>query len=160
VTGAGYVALGASIGNLFTDSTALAGALRSASQAAGDDTAAWWLVIFSSNITNSPMQWHVSGRLTHPVYTSRYTHWDENMLHAPPGEKLWQQPIETSYFEKNVKSSIADLKNYPSGRVGGTLGGGAIIAALFLREFIADKKKLQWAHIDAAGASLLCHCCH
>lgn len=36
VTGAGYVALGASIGNLFTDSTALAGALRSASQAAGE----------------------------------------------------------------------------------------------------------------------------
>lgn len=31
----------------------------------------------------------------------------------PTGERIWQQPIETSYFEKNVKSSIADLKNYP-----------------------------------------------
>ena len=36
MTGAGFVALGPSIGNLFTDSTALAGALRSASQTAGD----------------------------------------------------------------------------------------------------------------------------
>ena len=71
----------------------------------------------------------------------------------PSGEKLWQQPIETSYFEKNVKSGIADLKNYPSGRVGSVQGGGAIMAALFLREFIANPDKLQWAHIDAAGDS-------
>lgn len=102
LTGAGYVALGASIGNLFTDSTALAGALRSASQAAG--------------------------------------------------ERIWQQPIEDSYFKDNVKSSIADLKNYPGSRAGGgAQGGGAIMAALFLREFIKDKARVQWAHIDAAG---------
>ena len=36
VTGAGFVALGSAIGNLFTDSMQLAGALRSASQAAGE----------------------------------------------------------------------------------------------------------------------------
>lgn len=35
VTGAGYIALGSAIGNLFTDSVQLAGALRSASQSAG-----------------------------------------------------------------------------------------------------------------------------
>lgn len=29
------------------------------------------------------------------------------------GERIWQQPIEDSYFKDNVKSSIADLKNYP-----------------------------------------------
>jgi leucyl aminopeptidase len=52
-----------------------------------------------------------------------------------------------------VKSGIADLKNYPSGRVGSVQGGGAIMAALFLREFIANPDKLQWAHIDAAGDS-------
>jgi leucyl aminopeptidase len=50
-----------------------------------------------------------------------------------------------------VKSGIADLKNYPSGRVGSVQGGGAIMAALFLREFITHPDKLQWAHIDAAG---------
>jgi leucyl aminopeptidase len=53
-----------------------------------------------------------------------------------------------------VKSGIADLKNYPSGRVGSVQGGGAIMAALFLREFIANPDKLQWAHIDAAGVAL------
>ena len=29
------------------------------------------------------------------------------------GERIWQQPLEDSYFEKHVKSQIADLKNYP-----------------------------------------------
>lgn len=45
-----------------------------------------------------------------------------------------------------------------SGAGGGTQGGGAIMAALFLREFIADKDKVQWAHIDAAGTCLAIHC--
>jgi len=29
------------------------------------------------------------------------------------GEKIWQQPLEHSYFAKHVKSAISDLKNYP-----------------------------------------------
>ena len=54
-----------------------------------------------------------------------------------------------------MKSRIADLKNYPGSRASGVMGGGAIIAALFLREFVTKSDKLQWAHIDAAGESLL-----
>lgn len=41
-----------------------------------------------------------------------------------------------------------------AGAGGGAQGGGAIMAALFLREFIKDKARVQWAHIDAAGDQL------
>ncbi len=57
-------------------------------------------------------------------------------------ERCWRLPIVDDYREK-LKSDVADIKN-----VGDTGWGGAIIAALFLSEFVKDAK---WAHLDIAG---------
>ncbi|MEY2443751.1 MAG: leucyl aminopeptidase, partial [Ilumatobacteraceae bacterium] len=56
-------------------------------------------------------------------------------------EPLWQMPLETKY-RKLLDSNVADMKN-----VGGPYGG-AILAALFLNEFVGDT---PWAHLDIAG---------
>ena len=61
------------------------------------------------------------------------------------GEKLWQLPLVKEYRE-DIKSSIADIKN-----VGGS-SGGAITAALFLQEFVANR---PWAHLDIAGPAFV-----
>ncbi|XP_002529380.2 leucine aminopeptidase 1 isoform X1 [Ricinus communis] len=58
------------------------------------------------------------------------------------GEKLWRMPLEESYWE-NMKSGVADMVNT------GGRQGGAITAALFLKQFINEK--VQWMHIDMAG---------
>jgi leucyl aminopeptidase len=60
---------------------------------------------------------------------------------ALAGEKIWQMPIEEKYFE-GLKSGIADMKNT------GPRAGGAITAALFLKQFV---KETPWAHLDVAG---------
>lgn len=57
------------------------------------------------------------------------------------GEKLWRMPLEESYFD-SMKSPIADMKNT------GARAGGAISAAVFLKQFI---KETPWAHLDVAG---------
>ncbi len=57
------------------------------------------------------------------------------------GEKLWRMPIEDKYFD-GLKSGIADMKNT------GPRPGGAITAALFLKQFV---KETPWAHLDVAG---------
>lgn len=57
------------------------------------------------------------------------------------GEKFWQLPLEEPYFEI-MKSEIADMKNT------GSRAGGAITAALFLKQFVKDT---PWAHLDIAG---------
>jgi leucyl aminopeptidase len=58
------------------------------------------------------------------------------------GEKVWQLPLAKEYRE-DIKSSVADIKN-----VGGSHGGGAITAALFLHEFVDN---IPWLHLDIAG---------
>lgn len=58
------------------------------------------------------------------------------------GEKLWRMPLEEKYFE-GMKSVVADMKNT------GPRPGGAITAALFLKQFV--KETAAWAHIDIAG---------
>ncbi len=60
---------------------------------------------------------------------------------ADTDEQLWQMPLERSY-RKLLDSNVADMKN-----IGGPYGG-AIIAALFLAEFVGDT---PWAHLDIAG---------
>jgi leucyl aminopeptidase len=62
------------------------------------------------------------------------------------GEKLWELPLFEDYRKLN-KSEVADISNIPS-----TRWGGAITAALFLEEFVDDKK---WAHLDIAGPAFL-----
>lgn len=57
------------------------------------------------------------------------------------GERLWRMPLASEYREL-IKSSIADIKN-----TGGAFGG-AITAALFLKEFVGDTR---WAHLDMCG---------
>jgi len=60
---------------------------------------------------------------------------------AVGGDDLWRMPLRDRLCE-SLKSDIADMKN------SGDRYGGSISAALFLREFVADK---SWAHIDMAG---------
>ncbi len=61
---------------------------------------------------------------------------------ALAGEKLWRMPLEESYFGQ-MASPVADMKNLGVGK------GGAITAALFLKQFIEENT--QWAHVDIAG---------
>lgn len=58
------------------------------------------------------------------------------------GEKFWRMPLEESYWE-SMKSGVADMVNT------GGRQGGAITAALFLKQFVDEK--VQWLHIDMAG---------
>jgi leucyl aminopeptidase len=58
------------------------------------------------------------------------------------GEAVWQLPMFAEFGEQ-IRSKVADLKNVGDGR-----WGGAIIAAKFLEEFVADK---PWVHLDIAG---------
>ncbi|CAB5143603.1 Cytosol aminopeptidase PepA (EC [Olavius algarvensis associated proteobacterium Delta 3] len=57
-------------------------------------------------------------------------------------ERCWRLPLPEDYKEK-LKSDFADLRN-----IGRSRWGGAILAALFLSEFV---DKTRWAHIDIAG---------
>ncbi|MEB3341101.1 leucyl aminopeptidase [Okeania sp.] len=59
------------------------------------------------------------------------------------GEKMWRMPLEEKYFE-GMKAIHADMKNT------GPRPGGAITAALFLKQFIKDT---PWAHLDIAGTA-------
>ncbi|ABF41103.1 Leucyl aminopeptidase [Candidatus Koribacter versatilis Ellin345] len=59
------------------------------------------------------------------------------------GEKMWRLPIDDDYKEL-IKSPIADIKN-----TGGRYGG-AITAAMFLKEFVGET---PWIHLDIAGVA-------
>jgi leucyl aminopeptidase len=62
---------------------------------------------------------------------------------ALAGEKMWRLPLDDEYKE-NLKSNIADLVN------AGSRWGGAIFAAMFLKEFAEDT---PWIHLDIAGTA-------
>ncbi|MCA9719462.1 MAG: leucyl aminopeptidase family protein [Myxococcales bacterium] len=55
-------------------------------------------------------------------------------------DPLWRMPLYTPY-RKQLDSAVADLSNIGSGRF-----GGAIMAALFLKEFVRESPR--WVHID------------
>lgn len=59
------------------------------------------------------------------------------------GERLWPMPLMDEY-ESELRSHYADLRN-----VGTSTLAGAIVAALFIRRFVADS--MNWVHIDMAG---------
>ncbi|HUK17223.1 MAG TPA: leucyl aminopeptidase [Bryobacteraceae bacterium] len=61
------------------------------------------------------------------------------------GERMWPMPLEDDYKDY-LKSAFADLAN-----VGGRWGG-AITAAIFLREFAENT---PWVHLDIAGTAWL-----
>ncbi|SIN94610.1 leucyl aminopeptidase [Halodesulfovibrio marinisediminis] len=60
------------------------------------------------------------------------------------GDKYWPMPLWDCYFE-SLKSDIADMKNV------GSREGGAVTAALFLKQFIEEDTR--WAHLDIAGTA-------
>jgi leucyl aminopeptidase len=60
------------------------------------------------------------------------------------GERLWRMPLVEEY-RADLDSDVADLRN-----IGGPNSGGAIVAGLFLREFVGDRR---WAHLDIASAA-------
>ena len=57
------------------------------------------------------------------------------------GEQVWQMPVLAD-MRKQLDSDVADVKNI------GQRWGGAIFAALFLKEFVGD---VPWIHVDIAG---------
>ncbi len=61
------------------------------------------------------------------------------------GERMWNMPLEPDYKDY-LKSAFADLAN-----VGGRWGG-AVTAAMFLKEFAEDT---PWVHLDIAGTAWL-----
>jgi len=59
------------------------------------------------------------------------------------GEPVWPLPLPDE-MRKALDSEVADLKN-----VGNDRYGGALLAGVFLREFVGDG--IPWAHLDIAG---------
>jgi leucyl aminopeptidase len=59
------------------------------------------------------------------------------------GEKMWRLPLDQEYFE-SIRSSIADIMN------SGGRWGGAVTAAMFLKEFVDTT---PWIHLDIAGTA-------
>jgi leucyl aminopeptidase len=69
-----------------------------------------------------------------------------NRIHnanASAGEKMWRLPLDDEYKEQ-IRSSIADIMNT------GGRWGGAITAAMFLKEFAEET---PWIHLDIAGTA-------
>jgi leucyl aminopeptidase len=61
---------------------------------------------------------------------------------AASGETLWRMPLAGAY-RRALDSDVADLTH-----IAPTVGAGAVTAALFLREFVGERR---WAHLDIAG---------
>jgi leucyl aminopeptidase len=59
------------------------------------------------------------------------------------GEGVWPLPLPAE-MRRQIDSDVADLKN-----VAGARWGGALIAGLFLQEFVGEG--VPWAHLDIAG---------
>src|SRR5947207_2877779 len=61
------------------------------------------------------------------------------------GEKMWRLPLDGEYQEL-IRSGIADIVN------SGGRWGGAVTAAMFLKEFVDET---PWIHLDIAGVAWL-----
>src|SRR5215831_15595984 len=59
------------------------------------------------------------------------------------GEKMWRLPLDDEYREQ-IRSNIADIMNT------GGRWGGAVTAAMFLKEFAEET---PWIHLDIAGTA-------
>ena len=56
---------------------------------------------------------------------------------------MWRLPVDDEYRDM-IKSNIADIVN------SGGRWGGAVTAAMFLKEFVGDT---PWIHLDIAGVA-------
>ncbi|MGO9228150.1 MAG: leucyl aminopeptidase [Bryobacteraceae bacterium] len=61
------------------------------------------------------------------------------------GERMWPMPLDDEYKE-GLKTPFADIANV------GSRWGGAVTAAIFLKEFTEDT---PWVHLDIAGTAYL-----
>ncbi|BAT71623.1 leucyl aminopeptidase [Thermosulfidibacter takaii ABI70S6] len=68
-------------------------------------------------------------------------------LSKKSGEKMWPLPLDED-LKEDLKTPHADIRNNGKSRY-----GGAITAALFLKEFVAEN--IPWAHIDIAGPAYI-----
>ena len=88
-------------------------------------------------------------------YTSGIMGHNQELVHSmlnaadDSGELAAYLPFN-KYLPKLLKSEIADICNISSSRY-----GGAITAGLFLSEFIEEKYKDKWLHIDIAGPAFV-----
>jgi leucyl aminopeptidase len=84
------------------------------------------------------------GKTTSGLFGTPAT-WVEDVRRASEraGDRSWPMPVFDDYKDQ-LKSEIADLSNT------GGRPGGAITAALFIKEFAGD---LPWVHMDIAGTA-------
>jgi leucyl aminopeptidase len=61
------------------------------------------------------------------------------------GEPMWPMPLPEEYRPR-LDSPVADLRNTGTGRY-----GGALVAGLFLKEFVDG---VPWAHVDMPGPAM------
>jgi leucyl aminopeptidase len=64
---------------------------------------------------------------------------------AEAGEQAWRMPLAADYVEY-LGSEVADLYSAPD------RGAGSVTAALFLREFLGDRRD-RWVHLDMSAPS-------
>jgi leucyl aminopeptidase len=85
------------------------------------------------------------GTLNFGVFSNDEAAWEAFMAGLTvSGEKGWRQPCTDDYRD-HIKSEIADIMNTGKNRY-----GGAISAAMFLKEFAGDT---PWVHLDIAGTA-------
>ena len=78
------------------------------------------------------------------VFTNDDATWERFLGQLPrSGEQFWRLPC-TDDYKDGIKSQIADMVN------SGSRAGGAISAAMLLKEFAGDT---PWLHLDIAGCA-------
>ncbi len=84
------------------------------------------------------------GHLNVGLFSNDETAWETFMAGTvASGEKFWRLPCTDDYREQ-IKSQIGDIMNT------GGRPGGAITAAMFLKEFAGET---PWIHLDIAGCA-------
>ena len=84
------------------------------------------------------------GYLNAGVFSNDDATWAQFLAQLPrSGEQFWRLPC-TEDYKDNIKSLIADMVN------SGSRAGGAINAAMLLKEFAGDT---PWLHLDIAGCA-------
>jgi leucyl aminopeptidase len=84
------------------------------------------------------------GYLNVGLFSNDNNTWDTFMSGVKKsGEKFWRLPCTDDYRD-SIKSQIGDIMN------SGGRAGGAITAAMFLKEFAGDT---PWIHLDIAGCA-------
>ncbi|HOJ49919.1 MAG TPA: M17 family metallopeptidase [Spirochaetota bacterium] len=104
-----------------------------------DDSSITFVVATLTGACMVALGTHIYGVFSSDVETGKVL---VDFVNKKTSEKAWLLPLFEPYKE-NLKSKIADIKNASSSR-----WGGAINAALFLKEFVENKK---FIHLDIAG---------